>query len=154
MCWNLSPQKLAQLGEEQLQGLHDACCLWIYLRPHLERTFQGAVVEKHLKMFWDGMLGQPVKIWVLDFSMEKLKLIGFKGFPRNPSQLLISIFPRKNPRNKQSPKKASCSQRDFPDEFVIGSPRNPSQIPGCRDNQSSSQHGCPSLYFDCSTQHI
>ena len=68
-----APQKLAQLGEEQLQGLHDLCCLWIYLRPHLERTFQGAVVDKHLKMFWDGMLGQPVKLVALDFSTEKFK---------------------------------------------------------------------------------
>ena len=97
---DLTLQKLAQLGEDQLQGLHDVCCLWIYLLPHLQRSFQGTVVDKHLKMFWDGMLGQPVKILVLDFSTEKLKLIRFKGSPRNPSQFFESIFPRKNHSNR------------------------------------------------------
>ena len=62
-CFSL--QKLAQLNEEQHQHLHDLTCLWVYIMPRLEETFPGNVVQKHLQMFWDGILGpvKPVTFW-------------------------------------------------------------------------------------------
>jgi hypothetical protein len=126
----LSLQKMAQTTEEQQQMLHDICCLWIYLRPRLEEAFPGGIVQKHTQMFWDGNLGvaeapKPVKFWLLDLSTEKFQALSFKGFPRNPSNFPIRIFPRTNP----STKKESHCQDETHCQFVIGFPRNPSPFP-------------------------
>ena len=49
-------QKLEQLNEEQHVLLHDVCCLWVWLVPHLREAFPGTVLEKHKAMFEQGML--------------------------------------------------------------------------------------------------
>ena len=123
----LSLQKMAQITEEQQQMLHDICCLWIYLKPRLEEAFPGGVVQKHVQMFWDGSLGiavarKPVKFWLLDLSAEKFQARSFKGFPRNPSNFQVRIFPRTNP----STKKESQCQDEIQLQIVMGFPRNPS----------------------------
>ena len=53
-------QKIAQLGEEQQQLLHDVCALWVWIRPRLQHAFSGTVVAKLDKMFWDGTRVAPV----------------------------------------------------------------------------------------------
>ena len=58
----LCAQVLAQLNEEQLQMLFDVCCVWIWLVPKLESTFNATAVSKCRDMFEKGKLGKQ-KAW-------------------------------------------------------------------------------------------
>lgn len=51
-------QAFAQLNEEQLQMLFDVCCVWIYLVPKLESSFNATAVSKCREMFDKGKLGK------------------------------------------------------------------------------------------------
>ena len=59
----LCAQVLAQLNEEQLQMLFDVCCVWIWLLPKLESTFNATAVSKCREMFDKGKLGKQ-KAWI------------------------------------------------------------------------------------------
>ena len=49
-------QKNAQLDEAGHLALHDAVCLWIWLRPRLASEFPGDVCTRHEELFMKGYL--------------------------------------------------------------------------------------------------
>ena len=51
-------QKNAQLDEAGHLALHDAVCLWVWLRPKLAAEFPGDVVARHEELFMKGYLDQ------------------------------------------------------------------------------------------------
>lgn len=49
-------QKQHQLSEDAHLVLFDNCCLWTWMRKKMVTTFNGEVVEKHDKLFDEGLL--------------------------------------------------------------------------------------------------
>ena len=49
-------QKQHQLSEDAHLVLFDNCCLWTWMRKKMVSTFSGQVVEKHDKLFSEGLL--------------------------------------------------------------------------------------------------
>ena len=74
--------------------LHDACCLWLHLRPRLEEAFPGSVVDKHLQMFWDGTLAVPTRqAPALGFFHGKILSSEFQGiFPGSVVDKHLQMF--------------------------------------------------------------
>jgi len=50
-------QKLAQLDDEAQMLLHDCCCLWVYVRAALKKSFNSEIISRHDEMFEKGYLG-------------------------------------------------------------------------------------------------
>ena len=51
------PQKLHQLDEDGHVALHDISCLWVWIKKKLSTMFSGEVLDRHQKLWEDGLFG-------------------------------------------------------------------------------------------------
>lgn len=51
------PQKLHQLDEDGHVALHDISCLWVWIKKKLSTMFFGEVLDRHQKLWEDGLFG-------------------------------------------------------------------------------------------------
>jgi hypothetical protein len=70
-------QKTAQLDEASHITLHDAVCLWTWLRPKLAAEFPGHVCQRHDDLFLKGCLGSRV-------GWRQMQLLKNHGVFKNP----------------------------------------------------------------------
>ena len=60
-------QKSKQLSLETHQALMDVCCLWCWLKPHLQKSLDETMMAKMEEMWLAGLLDLGSMAWGLGF---------------------------------------------------------------------------------------